>query len=235
MRLASLFSGGKDSCLATLLAKMKGFEIGCLVTAEGGEESYMFHYPNVWLTSLASEAMRVPLVRFQSMHGSGHDEMEKEVEDLKKALGKLEIEGVVCGAIASEYQKSRVERICKELGLKLVAPLWHREPEEILNTLLEEKFETIITAVAAEGLDESWLGRKIDRECIEDLKRLNRKHRVHIAGEGGEFETLVLDCPLFPERKIEVKQAERLWKGNSGIYLIKSAGLVPKPPEQENV
>ena len=226
MRLAALFSGGKDSTYALFLA-LKTHEIKYLVTIfPESKESWMFHHPCVELTSLQAEAMGIEQI-IQKTRG----EKEKELEDLKKALERIkdEIDGVVSGAIQSEYQKTRIDRVCKELKLKSLAPLWHRDAEQLLKEEIEEGFEIIMTGVFTEGLDESWLGRKIDLKVVEELKELKKKYGINLAGEGGEFETLVLDCPLF-EKKIEILEAEKNWDGetNGGYLIVKSARLISK-------
>jgi len=223
MNLVALFSGGKDSVFAILKAKKEGHEIKYLASIHSkNPDSYMYHTPNIGLTLKQAEAMNIQLVSKESK-----GEKEKEVEDLRILLEGLNIEGVVCGAIASNYQKQRVEKVCKELNLKLLAPLWGINQEKILREVLKNKFEVIITAVAAEGFDENWLSKKIDGKCIEDLIKLKEKFGINIAGEGGEFETLVLDCPLF-NKKILIKEAEKIWENNSGIFEIKDAELIEK-------
>jgi ABC transporter with metal-binding/Fe-S-binding domain ATP-binding protein len=222
MKLAALFSGGKDSVYA-LFKIMKEHEIKYLATVHSkNPDSYMYHTANIGLTVLQSEAMNIQLVSKESK-----GEKEKEVEDLKILLDGLDIEGAVCGAIASNYQKQRVEEVCKELNLKLLAPLWGMNQEELLKEILKNKFDIIITAVAAEGFDESWLGRKIDEKCIKDLIELNKKFNVNLCGEGGEFETLTLDCPLF-SKKILITETEKIWEKNSGMFRVISAKLITK-------
>jgi len=223
MKLAALFSGGKDSVFAILKAKQEAHEIKYLATIHSkNPDSYMYHTPNIGLTLLQSEAMNIQLVSKESK-----GEKEKEVEDLKILLDGLDIEGVVCGAIASNYQKQRIEEVCKQLNLKSLTPLWGIDQEKLLREIINNNFEIIITAVAAEGFDESWLGKKIDEKCIEELIELKEKYRINIAGEGGEFETVVLDCPLFT-RKILITDVEKLWEKNSGIFRVINAKLVTK-------
>jgi predicted ATP pyrophosphatase (TIGR00289 family) len=154
-------------------------------------------------------------------------EKEKEVKDLEILLNNLDADGVVCGAIASKYQKERVEKVCESLRLKVLTPLWGANQEQLLREILKSGFEVIITSVAAEGFDENWLGRKIDEKCIEDLIVLNKKHGISVMGEGGEYESLVLDCPLFSS-KLEITKSEKTWKDNSGLMEIKDAKLVNK-------
>jgi len=198
MKVAALCSGGKDSSFALWLAMQRGHEVVQVVAMiPRREDSWMFHYPNIQLIDLFAECVGLSLIK-----GKTSGEREVELEDLKQVLQTLDVEGVVSGAIASNYQKSRIDRICKELGLKSIAPLWGREPLELLREFIAAGFETIITSVSAEGFDESWLGRKLDETAVRDLLELNRRYKVNLSGEGGEYESLVLDAPFF-EKRIE--------------------------------
>ena len=223
MKVAALCSGGKDSTFALWLAMKQGHEIERLVAMiPKREDSYMFHYPNIRLVDLFAGCVGLPLLKAET---SGIK--EEELNDLERALRELDIEGVVSGAIASRYQKSRIDRICEKLGLVSIAPLWGREPTELLGEMLNAGFEVIITSVAAQGFDESWLGRKIDESALRDFVELNRRYGVDPSGEGGEYESLVLDAHFFKKR-IEVTEAERVWRGINGYLLIKQAKLVEK-------
>jgi predicted ATP pyrophosphatase (TIGR00289 family) len=223
MKIAVLSSGGKDSTFALWQVMKQGHEIERLVAmVPKREDSWMFHYPNVNLIDLFAECTGLPLLKAET---SGVK--EEELKDLENALRELDIEGVVSGAIASEYQKSRIDSICEKLGLASIAPLWGREPIELLREMLDAKFDMIITSVAAQGFDEDWLGRRIDEGALRDLAELNRKYGVNLSGEGGEYESLVLDAPFFKKR-IEVVEAERIWRGTNGYLLIKQTNLVEK-------
>lgn len=225
MRVAVLFTGGKDSTYATYKALKGGLEVKYLLTmVSTNPHSWMFHMVNVHHTPYQAESMGIKqLLRYTS------GEKEKELEDLRKAIAtvKADVDGVVSGAIASTYQKNNIDAICRELGLTHFTPLWGREPLELLRELIAADFETIITAVAAEGFTEKWLGRKLDEGCIADLVKLHDKYKINISGEGGEYETFVMDAPLF-KSKIEVVEAEKTWRGTSGYYLVKRARLVGK-------
>ena len=179
-RCAVLFSGGKDSTMAAYLAKKKGYELACLITVlSKNPESYMFHVPNVHLVAEQAKAMSV---RFLEKRTKGIK--EEELDDMKSILKMIadEIDGVVCGAIASNYQKSRLEKICQELHLGLDAPLWHKDQEGLMRDMLKNDFRTIITAVAAPPLDESWLGRMIDEKCLKELIELNKRYGISVSG-----------------------------------------------------
>jgi diphthine-ammonia ligase len=182
----------------------------------------MFHFPNIHLTDHISRALEIPLVKAPT---SGIK--EKELEDLKKLLASLDVDGVVTGAVLSSYQKERIDRLCDELGIKSVAPLWRQDPLEIMKELIALKFKVIIVGVYAYGLDRSWLGREINTETLEKLVELNQKFQISLVGEGGEYESLVLDAPIFKKR-IEIVEAETSYENNSGVLTIKEARLVDK-------
>lgn len=227
MRIAILFSGGKDSTYAAHLAKGRGDDLRCLITlSPRREDSYMFHYPNIGWTRLQAEAMRLPQVT-QETAGVKEDELADLKHAMEIAKRNHSIEGVCTGALASVYQKSRVERVCDELHLKAISPLWRVDQTVHLNNLLTDNFEVIVTGVAALGLDESWLGRRLDQQAISDLASLGRKYHINPGLEGGEGETFVLDCPLFWKR-VEVLSSKRHWSGDRGYLEILDARLVDK-------
>jgi len=156
---------------------------------------------------------------------------EEELDDLRIALRSAKeeyfIEGVYTGALASVYQKSRVERICGELDLKCISPMWGIDPLSYLLSLIKSEFSVMITSVAAMGLDERWLGRMLDQRMVNELAELHTKYGLNPALEGGEGETFVLDCPLF-EKRIEILSSEKHWNGVSGYFEFLDARLVEK-------
>jgi asparagine synthase (glutamine-hydrolysing) len=197
MKLGVLFSGGKDSTYSAFLAKKQGHELTCLITIlSENPDSYMFQHVFEKDIKNQAEAMGLPII-FEKTKG----EKEKELEDLKKAIKKamekFQIQGIVTGALASVYQKSRIESICEEIGLECFNPLWQKDQFELLDELIKNKFKVKIVKVAAEGLDKKWIGRILDNEALLGLRKLYEKYKINPAGEGGEFETYVLDCPLF--------------------------------------
>jgi predicted ATP pyrophosphatase (TIGR00289 family) len=152
---------------------------------------------------------------------------EAELTDLKQVLARLDVDAIVTGAIFSQYQKKRVDEICQELSLKHISPLWHEAPLELLKEIVTLKMETIFVGVYAYGFDETWLERKINEDTIKDLVELNRKFQVSLVGEGGEYETLVLDAPFF-KKKIQLIETKKIWEGQSGYSIVKKAVLVNK-------
>jgi len=214
MKIGILFSGGKDSCYAAWLAKKNKHNLVCLISIfSENKESFMFHTPLIEKTKKQAEVMNLPLI-IQKTKGKKEEELRDLEKAIKTAIKKYKIKGIVTGAIASVYQVSRVQKICDKLKIECFNPLWQIDEEDYLKELIKNKFEVIVTGVFAYGLNKSWLGRKIDKKFIKDIKQLKEKYKIHVAGEGGEFESFVLNCPLF-RRKLRIKGKEIFGEGNS--------------------
>jgi len=225
MRVAVLFTGGKDSTYATYLSLKEGLEVKYLLTmASKNPYSWMFHSVNINATRYQAEAIGIKQI-LKPTPG----ERERELNDLKEAIAGIrgEIDGVVSGSISSSYQKNRVDLIAKELGLVSLTPLWGSDPIELLHQMIDAGFEAIITSVAAQGFDQSWLGRKIDASTVDELERLSKRQGINPSGEGGEYESFVLDAPIFKKR-IEPVGVEKVWCGSNGYLLIKQVKVVEK-------
>lgn len=223
MRVAALISGGKDSALALYRALKQGYEVKFLATMlPRREDSWMFHSLNIQLVDLFAKAAEIPLVKAET-----EGIKERELQDLKRLLETIDVEGVVSGATSSHYQKSRIDKICQELNLKSITPLWQKDPVELLKEVVNLNFDVIITGVYAYGFDPSWLGRKIDASAVNDLTELHRKYQISPVGEGGEYETLVLDAPFF-KKGIRLIKVEKKWEDCTGYLLIDKADLVNK-------
>ncbi len=221
--MACLFSGGKDSTYAAYVAMQRGWEIDRLLTIRPADpESMMFHVPNLAVTSLQAEAMGVPLVEETAQSGE-----DGELDALRQAFRRASVDGVVVGAIASDYQHSRVNRIADELGLRVFAPLWRQDPTFLVRDYLAAGLRIVFSSVSADGFDATWLGRAWDEATVRDLLELHRTRRIHPCGEGGEYETLVLDAPFFRKR-IEVLEASPIWRGHDGVWRVDRAHLVDK-------
>lgn len=226
MKSVVLYSGGKDSTRAVYESLKNGDDVYALLTmVSRNEESYMFHVPAIDMVDYCSAAMEIPSIDIAT-----DGIKEEELTDLEGALRRLKdkgVEAVYSGALESVYQKSRIDAICEKLDLKSIAPLWHKDPIEYMKELIDLGFEIILTSVAAYGLDEKWIGRKITSEAIDELVEINRKYHIHPAFEGGEAETLVLDAPMY-DRRIVIDDAEVIWNVDNGIYDIKKAHLEEK-------
>jgi len=204
MKVAVLFSGGKDSCLALHLARKEGHEIKYLLSIlPSNFDSFMFHKPYLRLLKKQTEMLGIELIVMKS---EGVE--NKEIEDLRKLMKKVKnkVDAIIVGGIASNYQGSRIKKICDEVGLKFYAPLWNYNADKIWKELLNNKFKVILTKISCEGLDERWLGNIIDKEKFEELKKLSERYGFRLDFEGGEAESAVLFMPGF-KKDIKIKFA----------------------------
>ncbi len=201
-----------------------------------GEDSHMFHRPNSRYAPMVARAMGLePFTR------ETQGEQEKELDDLetllRQARDETGAEGIVSGALASEYQRLRIERIGHRLGLKTFMPLWHKDPHDYMEWLIAARFHVRFVAVAAEGLGRGWLGRLLTPRAFEALSNQADRFGFHLAGEGGEYETLVVNGPGF-RRPLIVDRAASNWTRDSGSWEIESAHLgqeqtvVPTLPDE---
>ena len=229
----SLFSGGKDSSWALYRALERGYPVERLVTVHPTGDSYMYHVPATRLASLAAQSIGISLLEVEpddfdaeNATDSGR-QGDAELEPLEAALRELDadigVAGLTAGAVESEYQTSRIEAMADRLEANLFAPLWQEDPRELADAMLDAGFEIRIIRVAAYGLDESWLGRRLDAHALDELEALNDEYGVHILGEGGEFETLVTDGPHMDER-IELEYTTE-WDGTRGTLTVEEARL----------
>jgi diphthine-ammonia ligase len=225
MKIGVLSSGGKDGLYSANIMKKQNYELGCIISIKSKNlDSYMFHTPNIHLSELQAQAMELPII-IQETEGEKEEELNDLTSAIERAKKQFNIQGIVVGAIFSNYQRERVEKICDKSGLKVFAPLWHKSQEEYLKELVKNGFKAIITAIAAEGLDKSFLGKEINEAIITKLISINKKNNINVAGEGGEYESLVLDCPLF-KKKIRIVDAEvKMQDECTGKYTILNAEL----------
>jgi len=232
----SLFSGGKDSSWALYRALEAGLDVSRLLTVHPAGDSYMYHTPATELAELAAESIGTDLVEV-SPDDFGADDVDDagaqgdaELEPMEAALRELaadaefDLAGVTAGAVESAFQTNRIRGLCDRLGIDLFAPLWQKDPVGLAEAMFEAGFEIRIVQVAAYGLDESWLGRRLDAEAIDDLRELNDEYGVHLLGEGGEFETFVTNGPHMSQR-IDLEY-DTEWNENSGRIRITDAALV---------
>jgi ABC transporter with metal-binding/Fe-S-binding domain ATP-binding protein len=226
MNVAILYSGGKDSNL-TLDYALKNYNVKCLIILiSENKESYMFHTPNINLAELQAKAVGIPYI-LQKTKGI----KEKELNDLEKAIkGAIKIykiQGILTGAICSNYQASRIKDISNKLKIKCINPLWHKDEIKLLKELVNKKFEVIICGVFAEGL-ENLIGKRLDKEMIAELEKLQNKYKINPSGEGGEIESFVLDAPFF-KNKLAIKKSHIIKDSKySKILIIDKIRLIKK-------
>ena len=246
MRVAVLASGGKDSAYASWWAQLQGWEVVSLVTVlVKGDDSMMFQLQNTWITAFQASSSGVPWKPIISF-----GEEEEEVGDLESSItaegyildfneifppgieipenlvihsAPLDIDGLVVGALRSDYQKTRIERMCQRLGIASFSPLWHKDQGEHMQSFLEHGFGVVFTSVSTEGMSADWVGRTLDGESLNELRGLSKRHRFNLDGEGGEFETIVVSAPHM--RRDVILEGETFWKGSRGSLEILSCRL----------
>ena len=220
MKLAALYSGGKDSTYAMQIMEQQGHEVDPLVSIVPTDpHSWLFHTPNMHLMPLLAEALGKNLVTVSSPGTEPGD-----LEALHDVLDGLEVEGVVTGAIASDYQWDRINGVCEDLGFRVFSPLWRKEQSMLMHDLVSSGIRSAIVAVQAEGLGPEWLGQILDEGTLERLAALAAIKGINLSGEGGEYETLTLDSP-FHLRRIEIKAAGRRLGRDGGLLSVTEAVL----------
>ena len=216
MRIAVLSSGGKDSSAAWWWAMCRGWEIVAVVTVDIQDgDSHMFQVPSTKWVERQALLANVPWV---NVPASGS--VEDEIEALEQALSKLEIDGIVSGALRSDFQKQRLECMSQRLNIHSFSPLWHQTPIEHLKGMVEAGFQIMLTSVSCEGLDHTWLGHVLTESSLLELHALSKQHRFNVDGEGGEYETYVLGGPIW-SRALRVEGSEE-HTASRGICAIQS-------------
>jgi len=192
MSWAALTSGGKDSILSCQKAIDSEKDVRYLVTAcPKNRDSYMFHSANLDVVPVIANVSGIEYVEIPT-----EGNKEEELADLEAGLAGLDIEGVIAGAVASEYQAERVKTITDKLGLELFTPLWHMDTELLLREVAL-RLDARIIVTAAEGLDASFLGARFDDVLIHRLKHVAATRRINIARDGGEYESITLNAPFY--------------------------------------
>lgn len=202
MSYISSWSGGKDSCFACYRAMRTEYNISYLVNFISKEyKRVSFHGTEAKLIQLQAEALGIPLLQKETT-GDGY---EQEFKEAVRSLIPNGIRGMIFGDIYLQEHKDWVERVCGELGIGAIEPLWGQEPERILLDFIDAGFETIIVSAKSELFDKKWIGRKVDREFLQYLK----ENGIDICGENGEYHTLVLNGPMF-KKKIRIRRMKSI-------------------------
>lgn len=189
MKVGVLFSGGKDSCLALYKYGKENVDVLLSVIPES-RDSWMFHKPGLKLLKKQAEMLGIKLMIQKTKLGK-----ERELGDLRKLIKKSKIDKLIVGGLASNYQASRIRKICQELKIEFIAPLWNYSPNDLWKELLDNKFKIIITKIACEGFGKEFMGKIIGKKKFEELKKLAERYKFRLDFEGGEAETAVLHMP----------------------------------------
>ena len=223
MRLAAMYSGGKDSTFAMYLAQQMGHEIACLVTVRPEDSaSWIFHTPNLSVVPKMAEAMGMELVTVSS---DGTE--EGDMEAMRSVLSGLDVDGIVVGALWSDYQWDRMNLICGDLGHVELAPLWRKDQDTVYDEMVSAGIEAVIAGVFAEGLDAGWLGRRLDADTKKQLAALRGRYGISIMGEGGEYESMTLDSPMHAKR-LRIESSEKRMERDAGTLHVTAVSLEDK-------
>lgn len=210
MSYISSWSGGKDSCFAYYRAIGEGYDISHLLNFISKEyKRVSFHGTEAKLVQLQAEAIGIPLLQKETT-GSGY---EQEFKDAVKSLIPGGVTGMVFGDLYLQEQKDWVERVCRDLDIEAIEPLWRHGTEKILLEFIDAGFEATIVSAKAELLDEKWIGHRVDREFLNHLKDTN----IDICGENGEYHTFVTDGPIF-RKKIKIARSQPVLR--EGYWLL---------------
>jgi diphthine-ammonia ligase len=206
MSYISSWSGGKDSCFACYLALGQGYKISHLVNFISQEfRRVSFHGTEARMIRLQSRAIGIPL-RQKETTWEGY---EQEFKAAVRRLLPRGVEGMVFGDIYLDEHREWVERVCGELGIKAIEPLWGKDTERVFTEFVNAGFEAVIVSASDELIDEGWVGQRLDREFLSYLKTRN----IDLCGEKGEYHTLVVNGPLF-QRKIEIVESRTIHRDN---------------------
>ena len=208
--------------------KRLGHDIVCLISIIPEiNDSLLFHFPNIHLTQALAQAIDLPIRNFQSSTSKLENEMSVLENALSTVKDEFGIEGIVHGGISSMFQKRNFEKVCEDLHLSVHSPLWNLNPRNYLHQLIDEKFKITIVGVSALGLDQEWLGITLDHKNVTRLESLSTKYEFNLNFEGGEAETLVVDCPIY-KKKLEIRKGIVKWFGDNGIFEIIDYELIDK-------
>jgi len=200
MSYISSWSGGKDSCFACYKAICEGYNMSYLLNFISKEyKRVSFHGTEARLIQLQAEAMGVPLVQKETTWNG----YEQEFKEAVKGLIPDGIKGMIFGDIYLQEHKDWTERVCRELGIEAIEPLWGKDPERVLIEFIDAGFEAVIVSAKSDLFDDKWIGRKVDREFVKYLKDNN----IDICGENGEYHTFVTDGPVF-KKKIKITKSK---------------------------
>jgi predicted ATP pyrophosphatase (TIGR00289 family) len=227
MKVAILFSGGKDSCQAVKWCIDNNHEIVSLITVvPKNTEAYLWHYATVEWTIFSAEALGIPLVLLKC------DKIgpKEEAKELEKVLERIEVDALVLGGVGlQKTQISAIREVAKKFKVKVIVPYQNYSSEQLIEEEINSGLDIRITSVASDGLGPEWLGRRLDRKAFEDLRNLSKKFGFDILGEGGYYDTFVTNAPMFKKR-IEFFDTEKIWdeKTSSGYLEVKRAELLDK-------
>jgi len=214
------WSGGKDGCFACYEAMRQGYQVSHLVNFIAQEHNRVrFHGTDTRLIQLQSQAIGIPLLQKETTWGS----YEQEFKEAVRGLLPNGVKGMVFGDIYLQEHLDWVERVCSDIGIEAMEPLWGRKTIDIITDFINSGFEAVIISAKSELIDREWMGRQIDKDFVNYLS----DNDIDPCGENGEYHTLVVNGPIFKSR-IEIGQSEVTQRNNHWLLDISQYQLVPK-------
>jgi diphthine-ammonia ligase len=222
MKVVAAWSGGKDSCFACYKAVQIGLDVSSLVTFVTKDGESNFHKLHPQLLDAQSHAVGIPLVK----QATTWDTYEREFKNAINKLKATGIEGLVTGDIyeVALHEQGWLERVCRELKITPIRPLWQGNTKKILEGFITEGFKATVVKVKTELLGEEWLGRELNMQFLNDIVKLGN---VDPCGEGGEYHTFVTDGPSFKE-SIRILETKKMAHDGYGHLEIKRFEVKPK-------
>jgi len=211
MKVFSSWSGGKESCLACYKALSTGFDVSYLLNfiSEDGTRSRA-HGISSDLIALQAKAIGIPIIQVKSSWGGYEEKFKEAVEELKENG----VKGGIFGDIDLPEHREWVDRVCSEVEVASIEPLWGNDPREILKEFVNAGFKAIVIKVKADWFGKEWVGRELNEQFINDLPE-----EIHPCGEHGEYHTFVVDGPLF-QRRIDITKSDKKLKDGSWLLDI---------------
>jgi diphthine-ammonia ligase len=223
MKIVAAWSGGKDSCFACYKAIQEGYDVSQLLIMMSDPSKSNFHMIRSDMLDAQSQAIGIPIAKWTTTPDTYEQEFKKALLQMK-AKG---LEGILTGDVfdVALHESGWLDRICREVGLIPVRPLWHRDTRQILEGFMNAGFKATLVRIKTDLLGMEWLGREINKKFLDDLLNLGT---VDPCGEHGEFHTFVTDGPLFKKSRIEILESEKVKLNGNARLVIKRFEVKPK-------
>lgn len=223
MKVAILYSGGKDSTYAIEYALKNKFDIAYLLSIKPTrKDCYLFHFSTVEQTKDLSKILDIPHIYTKCNVANP----EKEASMVKKIIMKNQVDAVLLGGTGlQETQINTLKNVLSKINVKVFATHQGKNHELVLKEMINKGYEIVITQIASDGL-KKWLGRKLTKENFEDFRLDSIKYGFHIGGEGGYFDTLVVNGPIF-KKKLQIISVDLVYEDEySGHIVVRESKLI---------
>jgi uncharacterized protein (TIGR00290 family) len=222
MEVVASWSGGKESCFACYKAIQDGFDVSCLLTMMANEGTSNFHMLSSGLLDAQSQAIGIPIVKWKTTPDTYEQEFKRALRQMKAEGAKGLVTGDICEVPL--HEEGWLERICKEVGVKPIKPLWGRNTKQVLSDFINEGFDATVIVVNTEVMGVEWLGRKVNKDFLSDLLKLGT---IDPCGERGEYHTFVTGGPLF-KKHIRILETEKVARNGYGYLGVKRYKVTAK-------